>query len=72
MDDTDFAPRRTILNLVVAACLKIDVRTLAGRAGVPKRAIVDVTRGGINHDAGALRRLLAAAEAAIANDRRHA
>jgi hypothetical protein len=67
MNDT--APERTIRDTVVAAGRRVGMRRLAERAGVDHRVLVDVVRGGFAHDVLALRRLLAEAEAVVANPR---
>jgi hypothetical protein len=67
MNDT--APERTIRDTVVAAGRRVGMRRLAARAGVDHRVLVDVVRGGFAHDVLALRRLLAEAEAVVANPR---
>jgi hypothetical protein len=54
---------------VVAAGRKLGMRRLAARAAVDHRVVVDVVRGGFAHDVLALRRLLAEAEAVVANPR---
>jgi hypothetical protein len=72
MDSTAPAalPERTIRDTVLVAGRKLGMRRLAARAGVDHRVLVDVLRGGFAHDAPALRRLLAEAEAVVGNQAR--
>jgi hypothetical protein len=72
MDSTAPAalPERTIRDTVLVAGRKLGMRRLAARAGVDHRVLVDVLRGGFAHDAPALRRLRAEAEAVVGNQAR--
>jgi hypothetical protein len=63
-------PERTIRDVVLVAGRRVGMRRLAARAGVDHRVVVDVLRGGFAHDAPALRRLLAVAEAVVGDGAR--
>jgi predicted transcriptional regulator len=70
MDRHDHEPEMTIRQVVLRAKGRLGLATLAGRAGVSERLIADVRRGGIAHDAPALRRLVETAEAVVGNQAR--
>jgi hypothetical protein len=68
MNDTAPAPEATIAEAVRRAARRVGLHRLAARAAVPPGMIRAVTGGSLGHDAPALRRLLAEAEAVVAGN----
>ena len=68
MDHHDDQPELTIRQLVLRAKGRLGLAALAERAGVRQAVVADAMRGGLGHDAAALRRLVETAEAVVGNE----